>query len=89
MYHADYNISFYGLENLHVFDSKKFGRIVNLLQDWKLLRKSQLLAPKVPTRDIFLDVHTEDYVKDLESSPTKVAMVVEFGLISVLPNRIV
>ena len=33
VYSRNYNIGFYGLERLHPFDSRKYGRA------WKLLRK--------------------------------------------------
>ena len=31
VYHPKYNISFFGIEKLHVFDTKKWGKVVNRL----------------------------------------------------------
>ena len=33
VYHPHYNIEFFGLEELHHFDSKKYGRIYEILND--------------------------------------------------------
>ena len=40
VYEDVYNVTFMGIENLHVFDSKKFGRIVSSLERRNLLQIS-------------------------------------------------
>lgn len=42
VYHEAYNISFMGVENLHVFDSKKFRKVVASLEHNHLLSKKQV-----------------------------------------------
>lgn len=34
IYNADYNISAYGIEKLHVFDTRKWGKIADYLSDY-------------------------------------------------------
>ena len=70
VYSRNYNIGFYGLERLHPFDSRKYGRA------WKLLRKhfgSSLqqwhLRPNRPAnREELLLIHTSDYLQRLHDS---------------------
>ena len=70
VYDRRYNIGFYGLEKLHPFDSRKYGRA------WKVLNrkfgdglKQQHLRPRQPvnTRDQLL-VHTSEYLHQLRVS---------------------
>ena len=42
VYHDAYNVSFLGIENLHVFDSKKFKKVVNGLEQKRLLSRKQV-----------------------------------------------
>lgn len=42
VYHDAYNVSFLGLENLHVFDSKKFKKVVSALEQKKMLSRKQV-----------------------------------------------
>ena len=42
VYHEAYNVSFLGVENLHVFDSKKFKKVVASLEQKRLLSKKQV-----------------------------------------------
>lgn len=42
VYHEAYNVSFMGVENLHVFDSKKFRKVVASLEQKGLLSKKQV-----------------------------------------------
>lgn len=70
VYSRHYNIGFYGLERLHPFDSRKYGRA------WKQLRRhfgSSLrqyhVRPERPAnRSELLFVHTDDYLEQLRSS---------------------
>lgn len=85
VYHPSYNIAFCGLENLHPFDSKKFGRIVAALKKEGILKASQLLRPKAATEDMLRDVHTEAYLNKLNTSSLKVAQVTELAPLAMLP----
>ncbi len=70
VYSRHYNIGFYGLERLHPFDSRKYGRA------WKQLRRhfgSSLrdlhVRPKRPAnRDELLLVHDSSYLTQLRDS---------------------
>lgn len=87
VYSRHYNIGFYGLERLHPFDSRKYGRA------WKLLRRhfgSKLrqfhVRPDRPaSRDEILLVHTAEYLKQLRS-PKYVAGALEVPLVGYLPS---
>lgn len=90
IYSRNYNIGFYGLERLHPFDSRKYGRA------WKQLRRhfgSSLHAmhvrPKRPAnRDELLLVHTQKYLNQLRDSKY-VAGALEVPPIRHLPSSAV
>lgn len=90
IYSRHYNIGFYGLERLHPFDSRKYGRA------WKLLKRhfgstlSQLhVAPKRPaSREELLQVHTPDYLAQLRDA-LYVAGAIEVPLVRHLPGWVV
>ena len=42
VYNEVYNVSFCGIENLHVFDSKKFRKVIAALEEKKLITKRQV-----------------------------------------------
>jgi histone deacetylase 11 len=87
VYSPHYNISFFGLERLHPFDSKKYGRA------WKLLR--QQFGPQLTTRHISVDrpvsdaelrlVHAPEYLRKL-GSPAYLAEALEIPLLRRLPH---
>jgi histone deacetylase 11 len=70
VYSRHYNIGFFGLERLHPFDSKKYGRA------WRCLRRhfgsslsSRSFRPRRPiSRDEMLTVHSAAYLKQLKAS---------------------
>ena len=87
VYSRRYNISFYGLEKLHAFDSKKYGRA------WRLL-KSQLGSSRLrsmhsrpfhPVSDAQLRlVHASAYLDSLRDS-TNIAAALELPPLENLP----
>ncbi|KAL3145744.1 hypothetical protein ABBQ38_015125 [Trebouxia sp. C0009 RCD-2024] len=85
VYHDAYNVSFLGLENLHVFDSKKFKKVVSALEQKKMLSRKQLVTPSAATEEVLLDVHTSEYLQQLKTSRT-VAEVTELAILACLPN---
>lgn len=75
-YSPAYNIGFWGLEQLHPFDSKKFQHVLALLEaENGVLSAGQLVQAQEATHDILREVHTERYLSKLNSSSLKVAMV--------------
>lgn len=97
VYHDLYNIGFANIEKLHPFDSKKYGRVLDILSKQSIKQLSgqsititdkDLFKPKMPSIDLLRTIHTEAYLKSLESS-SKVASIVEVSAVSMLPSSIV
>lgn len=90
IYSPKYNIGFYGLEKLHPFDSKKYGRA------WKMLREefgSELKQWHVkPKRQVswqeLLRVHSGEYLLKLKKS-AYVARALELPPLSKLPGWLI
>ncbi|KAL4452011.1 hypothetical protein ABPG75_007673 [Micractinium tetrahymenae] len=85
VYNERYNIGFFGLERLHPFDSKKFKRVLALLEGAGVLHRGQLVMAVEAGHDILKEVHTEAYLRQLDSSPLKVAQVTELAPLALLP----
>lgn len=83
-YSEHYNISFWGIEKLHPFDSKKYGRVVDFLVKDGVLAKYELIEPKRPSSDFLKSFHTHDYLESLKSS-TNLGSITEIGMISIMP----
>jgi histone deacetylase 11 len=86
VYSRRYNIGFYGLERLHPFDSRKYGRA------WKLLRRHfggrlremHVCPDREASRDELLLVHTPAYLERLRD-PRYVAGALEVPVVASLP----
>uniref|UniRef100_H2YUR3 Histone deacetylase domain-containing protein n=1 Tax=Ciona savignyi TaxID=51511 RepID=H2YUR3_CIOSA len=78
VYHDSYNISFLGLQNLHPFDSGKWGKIYQFLLDGKLFNSKQTFRPSEPTESDLLIAHTQEYLDSLRWS-INVARISETG----------
>uniref|UniRef100_A0A1I7U750 Histone deacetylase n=1 Tax=Caenorhabditis tropicalis TaxID=1561998 RepID=A0A1I7U750_9PELO len=57
VYHADYNVTAFGIEHLHPFDSSKWGRVIAYLKEMKLIKSSTLVEPNLPTFEELTRVH--------------------------------
>ncbi|MFT5299849.1 MAG: histone deacetylase 11 [Mariniblastus sp.] len=70
VYSKNYNIGFFGLERLHPFDSRKYGRAWNCLRDhFGAGLKAMHVRPRRPaSSDELRLVHTDDYLAQLKSS---------------------
>ena len=87
VYSPRYNIGFYGLERLHPFDSRKYGKA------WKMLRqkfgsrlKPLWIKTDRPTnREELLLVHSEAYLQAMRY-PKVVASALEVPAVSFLPG---
>lgn len=77
LYNACYNIGFWGLEKLHPFDSKKFQRVLAILEEGGVLSAEQLVEAREAGREVLREVHTEMHLNKLDSSSFKVAQVSE------------
>lgn len=85
VYSPKYNISFWGIENLHPFDSKKYANVVNMLETAGILSENQLAPAPEASLESLKDVHTTKYLEELENSPLKVAMVTQLAPLALLP----
>ncbi len=90
VYSRHYNIGFYGLERLHPFDSRKYGRA------WRQIRRRLgstarplLVKPRRPaSREELLLVHTENYLTRLRDTKY-VARALEVPPVRHLPRWMV
>lgn len=87
VYSRHYNIGFYGLERLHPFDSRKYGRAWKLLRRHfgTALRKLHVRPDRPANRDELLLVHSADYLGQLRN-PKYVAGALEIAQVQYLPG---
>lgn len=88
VYDKIYNISFWGLERMHPFDSSKWGRIIEYLIEDKFMDGTNYIHPKEASEEHLLTVHTQRYLNSLKYSAT-VAGVTEVIPVAFLPNFLV
>lgn len=88
VFSANYDISLFGLENMHPFDSKKYGKVHKELQKVGILAEGNWFEPEDKASDqLLLKVHTPEYLESLKSSK-RVAGIAEMGMLKNLPNFI-
>jgi len=87
VYSRHYNIGFYGLERLHPFDSKKYGRAWRCLKDHfgASLRPMWIRPERPACNDELLAVHTPEYLEKLRK-PRNVAWALELPPVRFLPR---
>ena len=87
VYSRHYNIGFYGLERLHPFDSRKYGRAWKLLRRHfgSVLRQLHVCPHRPANRDELLLVHGADYLTQLRD-PKYVADALEVPQVKHLPG---
>ncbi|XP_009631188.1 histone deacetylase 2 isoform X2 [Nicotiana tomentosiformis] len=78
IYSSSYDISFLGIEKLHPFDASKWGRICRFLSKNGIVDQKHIVEPVEATKDDLLVVHSESYLKSLNSS-LNVSKIVEVG----------
>ena len=88
-YSKNYNIGFFGLERLHPFDSRKYGRIWRCLKQHfgAELTDMHLSIDRSATADELLLVHSPEYLSRLRNSKY-VSQALEISAIRRLPNWI-
>src|SRR5215472_13036285 len=87
VYSPYYNVSFFGIERLHPFDSKKYGRAWNVLEKQfghKLANHHLPVDRPVSDKELLL-VHTPEYLASLHS-PAKLAGILELPALRFLPG---
>jgi histone deacetylase 11 len=85
VFHKDYDISFFGIEKMHPFDTQKYGKIARHLQKTCGILPQDFHTPeKVSDTDLLL-VHTPAYLQSLKRSQM-VAQISEIWPLKFLPN---
>lgn len=86
IYDKGYNISFFGAENLHPFDAKKYGRVYEFLNKQTFADSSiQFHTPPMVTDDQLRLVHTQEYLDSLNTSAV-LAHITEMPILRSVPN---
>jgi histone deacetylase 11 len=86
-YNDSANMGFWGLENLHPFDVKKYQKIHTNLKAETSLTDASFVKAKVCTDDFLRTIHTPKYVSSFNQSRT-VAQICEFPAFAYTPNFI-
>ncbi|MFN4259095.1 MAG: hypothetical protein ACK4RK_07335 [Gemmataceae bacterium] len=84
IYHPRYNITAFGLERLHPFDSRKYGRIVNWLIRQGLRQPRDFLSPPCCPKADLLRLHTSEYLRALRQQHV-LARILEVPVLRFLP----
>jgi len=79
-----YDISLYGLENLHPFDTAKYGKVYAYLKDELGIAQERFIHPSPVTEEELLKVHSKQYLDSLGSSQV-IAGIAELGMLAALP----
>ena len=85
VYHPAYNITAFGLERLHPFDSRKYRRIHDAIIGRGLRRSSDFIRPVPVGRRDLLKVHTTEYLHSLRSAHA-LARILEVPVVNRLPG---
>jgi histone deacetylase 11 len=88
VYHPAYNITAFGLERLHPFDSRKYRRIHDALIARGLRRGRDFVCPRPARKLDLLKVHTPEYLQTLRS-PQVLASILEVPVVSRLPRWVI
>ncbi|HEY7427861.1 MAG TPA: histone deacetylase [Gemmataceae bacterium] len=88
VYSPNYNITAFGLERWHPFDSVKFQRIHTWLIRQGLRRPEDFIVPQPCGHDELLRVHSPDYLRSLKRR-RELARIFEIRLITFLPAWLV
>jgi histone deacetylase 11 len=88
VYSRRYNITAFGLERLHPFDSVKYRRIHDWLIRQGLRKPGDFIAPQPCTFADLLRVHTPEYLRSLRSRHV-LAGILEVPLVRYLPTCLI
>jgi histone deacetylase 11 len=85
VYHPCYNITAFGLERLHPFDSRKYQRIHDELIARGLRGAGDFTQPGEVSREELLEVHTPEYLQSLGQAEA-LARILEVPVVHRLPG---
>jgi histone deacetylase 11 len=86
VYGDSYNITFWGFEEAHPFDSKKYGRIFSLLKEKVGAGTDKFIKPVKPSRELLELAHSKAYLDSLQSSAT-LARITELDFLRFFPDQ--
>lgn len=87
IFHPLYDITFGGLERLHPFDTKKYGKIAACLKEKLDLSNDQFYTPESISTNDLLIVHEQKYLDSLNSS-FKLGLIADMPFLAVLPRSV-
>ncbi|MDZ4838306.1 MAG: histone deacetylase [Candidatus Melainabacteria bacterium] len=85
IYSPSYNISAFGLEHLHPFDSSKYDKIYKSIKNAGLRSEDDFLRPTSISEEALLRVHTREYLDSLKDS-WELAKILEVGPSMFVPS---
>jgi histone deacetylase 11 len=85
IYSPAYNISAFGLERLHPFDSVKYGRIHAWLVRQGVRASADFVTPNPCTRADLERVHSAEYLRKLDHS-SELSRILEMKIVGYLPH---
>ena len=88
VYHPRYNITAFGLERLHPFDSRKYRRIHDALIARGLRRRGDFVRPRPVGRRELRKVHDLQYLQSLRR-PETLAGILEVPVVRRLPRWLI
>ncbi len=87
VYSENYNISFFGLEELHPFDTKKYGRVYDALRNSGTFNGRRFMNAAKPTMELLLTAHGAAYLETLNSART-LARITEVDILRHIPSML-
>jgi histone deacetylase 11 len=84
IYDSRYNISAFGLEHLHPFDSRKYSKIRNYLLSSGLRTANDFVKPVPLSNEQILKIHTPGYLESLKNSSV-LAKIFEVSAAAAIP----
>jgi histone deacetylase 11 len=88
VYHPRYNITAFGLERLHPFDSRKYRRIHDALIARGLRQPRDFLRPEIVSGRDLLKLHTPGYLRSLRRAES-LARILEVPVVRTLPAWVI
>lgn len=87
VFHPEYDITFGGIENLHPFDTKKYGSVAHYLVKELNIDKNRFYTPTSVTDDEIALVHEREYIQSL-TSPYTLALITEMPIAALMPSKL-
>lgn len=86
-YREEYDITLFGIEKLHPFDSEKYGKVFNRLVGLNVIQPERTIRPLKPNYEVLLAAHTDRYLQSLRKSGN-VARIAEILPLRYLPGKL-